>query len=266
ASSSADRRFVWGIRSVDDLILRDDTSQRLYALSDALGSVTAVVNTSGTVQERYGYDGFGTPRYMTAAFGYRDSSSYGWETLFDGYRYDTIPGLYQVRYRFLHPSLGRWLNRDPIGERGGVNLYAFVANEPLSQIDPLGLSSKIYGDGQLCVDKKCKANMLTDLRYLSEADPTQLLPLPAPGKCVDADAFYAPGWAWKIPDNATLRIKCDDDGCISNITNNKLGIFGKRPIWEWDNDNNKPGPKPPKWPGDIPPYPNTPPKEEPPKN
>ncbi len=138
SSSSADRRFVWGLRSVDDLILRDDTSQRLYALSDALGSVTAVVNTSGTVQERYGYDGFGTPRYMDGSFGSRGSSSYAWETLFDGYRYDLESGLYQVRYRFLHPNLGRWPNRDPLQEKGGVNLYGFVRNNPLNLIDSDG--------------------------------------------------------------------------------------------------------------------------------
>lgn len=155
SSSSADRRFVWGIRSLDDLILRDDTSQRLYALSDALGSVTAVVNTSGTVQERYGYDGFGQPRYMDGSFGARGSSSYGWETLFDGYRYDTESGLYQVRYRYLHPNLGRWLNRDPINELGfkllvrsgggfnrseEANLFRFVSNDPISGIDPDGRS------------------------------------------------------------------------------------------------------------------------------
>ncbi|MCW5555098.1 MAG: RHS repeat-associated core domain-containing protein [Verrucomicrobiae bacterium] len=138
-SGSADRRFVWGLRSVDDLILRDDTSQRLYALSDAMGSVTAVVNTSGTVQERYGYDGFGQPRYMDGSFGSRGSSSYAWETLFDGYRYDLESGLYQVRYRYLHPNLGRWPSRDPIGYMGGKNLYRFAMNNPVSVFDAFGL-------------------------------------------------------------------------------------------------------------------------------
>ncbi|MCW5554525.1 MAG: hypothetical protein KIS67_20495 [Verrucomicrobiae bacterium] len=154
SSSSADRRFVWGLRSVDDLILRDDTSLRLYALSDAMGSVTAVVNTSGTVQQRYGYDGFGTPRYMDIDFD-PASELFGWETLFDGYRYDRDSGLYQVRYRFLHPSLGRWIGRDPASElafemefRPGqqpimgteiINLYAYVRNRPISDIDHNGL-------------------------------------------------------------------------------------------------------------------------------
>lgn len=41
------------------------------------------------------------------------------------------------------PNLQRWIQRDPIGERGGLNLYGFVGNNPLSNVDPLGLNSEI---------------------------------------------------------------------------------------------------------------------------
>ncbi len=158
ASETADRRFVWGIKGIDDLILRDRIdggTERLYALSDGM-SITAVVNTSGTVQERYGYSGFGVPRYMTASFGNRSSSNFDWETLFHSYRYDLETGLYQVRYRYLHPNLGRFLNRDPIEEQGGLNLYAFVGNDPINHWDRYGnessnskkiVVSKIIDDG-----------------------------------------------------------------------------------------------------------------------
>jgi RHS repeat-associated protein len=139
SASTADKRFVWGARAVDDLVARNHGTTRHYALSDALGSVTAIVNTSGTVRERYGYDGFGQPRYMNASFGSRSSSSYTWETLFDAYRYDTESGLYQVRYRYLHPRLGRWVSRDPFEEEGTNNLYEFVENSPNNRADPNGL-------------------------------------------------------------------------------------------------------------------------------
>jgi len=43
-------------------------------------------------------------------------------------------------YRYYHPALQVWLNRDPIAEDGGLNLYAFVRNQPISRIDPVGLA------------------------------------------------------------------------------------------------------------------------------
>jgi uncharacterized protein RhaS with RHS repeats len=42
-------------------------------------------------------------------------------------------------YRFYSPQLGRWINRDPIEEAGGINLYGFVGNDPVNYWDPLGL-------------------------------------------------------------------------------------------------------------------------------
>jgi len=41
-------------------------------------------------------------------------------------------------YRYYNPSTGRWLSRDPIGENGGLNIYAFVGNGPLDATDSLG--------------------------------------------------------------------------------------------------------------------------------
>ncbi len=38
------------------------------------------------------------------------------------------------------PATGRWLSQDPIGERGGLNLYGFVGNNPITRFDPLGLT------------------------------------------------------------------------------------------------------------------------------
>jgi RHS repeat-associated protein len=48
-------------------------------------------------------------------------------------------------YRFYDPDTARWLNRDPIEESGGLNLYEYVGNDPMSRRDPLGLSE--YGGG-----------------------------------------------------------------------------------------------------------------------
>ncbi|MCK5784253.1 MAG: hypothetical protein KAH06_07385, partial [Desulfobacterales bacterium] len=49
-------------------------------------------------------------------------------------------GLYYYGYRYYAPELGRWINRDPLGEQGGVNLYSFVLNNPINQSDYLGMN------------------------------------------------------------------------------------------------------------------------------
>jgi uncharacterized protein RhaS with RHS repeats len=42
-------------------------------------------------------------------------------------------------YRYYSPELGRWVNRDPIAEKGGLNIYAFLENAPVDFVDALGL-------------------------------------------------------------------------------------------------------------------------------
>jgi RHS repeat-associated protein len=240
SSTSEDRQYVWGILSIDDLILRDNGSTRKYALKDAMGSVTAVVNTSGTVQERYGYSGFGIPRYMTASFGSRTSSSYDWETLFDGYRYDTDTGLYQVRYRYLHPNLGRWVSRDPLGdlefevirksnaykttspEANVVNLseesdlFRFDGNSPINKIDRWGLDdaqcaacwdqykSKLEKIGQAA--EACLA--------LAEVNCTRYAKGPAQSICVRAWILGCGAMAIGLEDAAAAALA----GCLSGCS------------------------------------------------
>ena len=132
---------VWGLLGPDNLVLRDRPDERLYAFSNSLGSISAIVNASGTVQERYGYNAFGTPLFMNVEWFVTGYSSFDWVTLFAGYLYDVEDQSYQPRNRFLHPALGRWLSRDPIGYKGGLNFYAYVGNAPINQVDPSGLGA-----------------------------------------------------------------------------------------------------------------------------
>jgi RHS repeat-associated protein len=56
-----------------------------------------------------------------------------------GYRYDVETENYYVRNRYYSPTLGRWLTRDPIGYRGGINLYGYVDSSPVGNVDAEGL-------------------------------------------------------------------------------------------------------------------------------
>ena len=80
----------------------------------------------------YAYDAFGgtiaQSGLMSENFTFRFSTKY----------YDAEMDTYYYGYRFYNPILHRWLNRDPIKEEGGLNLYAFCGNEGVNQVDVLG--------------------------------------------------------------------------------------------------------------------------------
>jgi RHS repeat-associated protein len=141
-SSTADRQFVWGLRYIDDLVLRDRGTERLYGLQDPNWNLTAISDSYGTIQERYAYGAYGMATILTGSFGSRSSSSYDWETRYASYRWDSESILQCIRNRQYHPSMGVWATRDPIGYRGGINLYGYVKNSPLVHRDPFGLDAK----------------------------------------------------------------------------------------------------------------------------
>ncbi|RZM05886.1 MAG: RHS repeat-associated core domain-containing protein [Pedobacter sp.] len=60
-----------------------------------------------------------------------------------GYYTDAETGLILCTFRYYDPNTGRWINRDPIGYSGGVNLYAYVTGNPVGFVDPSG-NAKIY--------------------------------------------------------------------------------------------------------------------------
>ena len=141
-----DRQFVWGLRYVDDLVLRDrDTDangsldERLYALQDANWNVIALTDTSGAIQERYVYQAYGTPVILTGSFGSRSSSSYDWETRYAGYFWDKASGLFHIRNRDFQSILGSWIERDPIEYLEAMNLYEYIRARPTGATDPYGL-------------------------------------------------------------------------------------------------------------------------------
>jgi len=138
--SAVNQSYVWGLRYVDDLVCRNKNSERLYALQDPNWNVVAIADSSAAVQERYNYSAFGKLNLFDAAFAVRAASACNVTRTFTGQVLDAETGLMLYRNRVYHPTLGRFVQRDPIGyEAGDVNLMRYVGNGSVNARDPFGL-------------------------------------------------------------------------------------------------------------------------------
>ena len=92
-----------------------------------------MTDSSGREVARYLYDPFGRLAGMWGPMGPVNRMQFSsWLT--------DRSGIIHAPFRDYDPTLHRWLTQDPIGERGGINLYGFVGNNPINHIDPLGLT------------------------------------------------------------------------------------------------------------------------------
>ena len=109
-----------------------DPSGVYFDLTDDLGSVRDVINTSGTVKDSIQYDAFGNITDSDA--NYRGMYSY------TGRQFDVETDLQYNRVRWYDPTIGRWISQDPMQfAAGDSNLYRYVTNTPTNATDPSGL-------------------------------------------------------------------------------------------------------------------------------
>ncbi|OGV45715.1 MAG: hypothetical protein A2X46_09425 [Lentisphaerae bacterium GWF2_57_35] len=124
-----------GAGGVGGLLATVQSGATYFVSEDANGNVTEYVDTNGTVVAHWEYDVFGNALVLTGAK--RDDFSH-W---FSSKPLDEETGAYDFGFRLYQPSQARFMSRDPITERGGLNLYSFVGNNPISRFDRLGLAS-----------------------------------------------------------------------------------------------------------------------------
>ena len=145
AATPTSRSYVWGLDLSGTLqgaggvggllaMLTPD-SGLLTPVYDANGNITDLMDTNGAIVAHYEYDGFGNIITQSGASAevslFRFSSKYS----------DPETDLLYYGYRFYNQHIGRWVNRDKLGEIKEYNLYSFNINNPISRIDYLGLAS-----------------------------------------------------------------------------------------------------------------------------
>ena len=147
-TNTTEVQYFWGLDlsdtlqgagGVGGLLAVSRNGQFYFPTYDNNGNVTKYIDESGSIVAAYEYDDFGhiisQSGPLANFFRHRFSTKY----------YDPETDLYYYGLRFYAPDWRIWINRDPIEERGGLNLYSFLFNCLLDKIDLYGLSMGYIG-------------------------------------------------------------------------------------------------------------------------
>jgi RHS repeat-associated protein len=145
--------YLWGLDlsgtrqgagGVGGLIaMKSGTSAARFAAFDGNGNVMAFVDGSGgQIDVRYEYGPFGESIRSTGNNNLNTINPFRFSTKYQ----DNETDFYYYGHRFYDSKTGRWPNRDPIEEKGSLNLSSYVNNNAVHLIDPLGLEVGWFGN------------------------------------------------------------------------------------------------------------------------
>ncbi len=137
------KRYIGGVM-IQTSLSTGGTPTKRYLYQDGLGSIDAITNEAGTLQERLGFDGHGNRRngddWRTNLASYTPANTtHG----FTGHEHLDPFKLIHMNGRVYDPNIGRFIQADPMLDQGiqGLNRYSYALNNPLTLTDPSGYSS-----------------------------------------------------------------------------------------------------------------------------
>lgn len=135
--------YMFDAPGSDQILMRQGQYGQLWYQYDLMGNTSHLSAWNGAVVEQYLYDAYGQPSVYDAAGNARpNGSNCDNRYLFKGaaaYEWIAPMATYYARARFYLPYHGRWLQPDPIGQKGGLNIYTYCGNDPVNGADPSGL-------------------------------------------------------------------------------------------------------------------------------
>jgi RHS repeat-associated protein len=123
-------RYLYGLGTSEPLVI-DQKGEVYYYHLDGLNTPASLTDKKGRVVVSYEYSAFGERK--------RYGNHVKQNLVFPGQYYDEETGLHYNWHRYYDPATGRYLTPDPIGLRGGVNLFLYVQGNPVNYIDFTGL-------------------------------------------------------------------------------------------------------------------------------
>ncbi len=142
AASTPTYRYVYA-SYIDEPVVRKGAGTGgtlVYFHRNQQYSITAVTTSTGAIAERYAYSAYGEPTILDASASVLNSSAINNRYTYTGREWDATLSLHHFRARWMSPSAGRFLTRDPIGFDGGsLNIQEFVHSKTLIYMDPFGM-------------------------------------------------------------------------------------------------------------------------------
>ena len=174
ASGSITAYYVYGLGLISKIT---PSNEVYYYHYDGIGSTIGMSDSLGNIVNKYAYDAFGkvlnqeevisNPFKYVGQFGVMDEEN----------------GLLYMRARYYDPDVGRFISKDPIGILGGLNMFTYVQNNPVNEIDPEGLQAVFLGSSTMIWARPTPFirpgpwRLAPDQRYIPRVSP---IPTPCP--------------------------------------------------------------------------------------